>query len=119
TRRRARRRTWPGARPLSSGHHRQREAPERAFRTRRSVVPYVGHRGGDAGGAVGALPHPPVPPGALLRRLSWLVGRRATGYRQPAAGARDPLAEGHVGRFPARASDATRPRLGAPPCAAG
>ena len=59
------------------------------LRPRRGVVPHVGHRGGDAGGAARALPHAALASGALLRRLSRLVGRRAAGRRQSAAGARD------------------------------
>jgi hypothetical protein len=75
-----------GAGRLSSSGRREREAPEGDFRPRRSLLPYVGHRSRDAGGAAGALPHPALAPCALLRRLSWLVGRRATGHRQSAAG---------------------------------
>ena len=65
------------------------------LRARRGVVPHVGHRGGDAGGAARALSHAALAPGALLRRLPRLVGRRAAGRRQPVAGARDLHAEGH------------------------
>ena len=52
------------------------------LRPRRGVVPHVRHRGGDAGGAACALSHAAHAPGALLRRLSRLVGRRAAGRRQ-------------------------------------
>ena len=45
------------------------------------------HRGRDAGRAPGALPHAAHAPGALLRRLPRLVGRRAARPRQPAAAA--------------------------------
>ena len=92
-RRRARARARPRARQLSPGDRRQCATPAGDLRSRRSIVPHVGHRGGDAGGAARALPHPPFPPGALLRRLSRLVGRRAAGHRQPGAGARDLHAE--------------------------
>ena len=47
----------PGARRLSSGRRRQRRAAAGDLRAGRGVVPHVGHRGGDAGGAAGALPH--------------------------------------------------------------
>ena len=58
-----------------------------------------GHRGGDAGRRARPLPHPPQPPGALLRRLPRLVGRRvspasairatsATSTRSPSAATR-------------------------------
>ena len=49
----------------------------------RGVVPHVGNRGGDAGGAAGPLPHRTVASCSLLRCLSWLVGRRAARRRQP------------------------------------
>ena len=77
-----RRRARPGARRLPPGRGRQRRAAAGDLRPRRGVVPHVGHRGGDAGGAAGALSHRPHAPGALLRRLSRLVGRRAAGRRQ-------------------------------------
>src|SRR5246127_325792 len=64
-------------------------------------------------------PPPPLPSGAILRRLPRLVGRRATGHRQPAAGARDLHAQGHVGGFAARPAHATRHRLCAHQSAAG
>ena len=86
---RTRRGARSGARPLSSGRRRQREAAEGNFRARRSLVSHVGDRSGDAGGAAGALSHAALASGALLRRLSRLVGRRAAGHRQSAAGARD------------------------------
>ena len=73
----------PGARRLPPGGRRQRAAAARDLRARRGVVPHVGHRGGDAGGAARALPHAALAPGALLRRLPRLVGRRAAGRRQP------------------------------------
>ena len=47
------------------------------LRARRSFLPHVRHRGSDAGRAPGTLSHPAPLPGALLRRLPWLVGRRA------------------------------------------
>ena len=75
------------------GDRRQRTAAAGNLRSRRSIVPHVGHRGGDAGRAARALSHPPLPSGALLRGLSWLVGRRAAGHRQPGAGARDLYAQ--------------------------
>ena len=81
---RARARPRPGARRLPPGGRRQRAAPARDLGPGRGVVPHVGHRGGDAGGAAGALPHAAHAPGALLRRLPRLVGRRAAGRRQPA-----------------------------------
>ena len=46
----------------------------------------------------------PLASGALLRRLSRLVGRRAAGRRQSRAGARDLHAERHVGGHAARAA---------------
>ena len=54
----------------------------RDFRARRSLVPHVRHRSGDAGGAARPLSHPPHASGSLCRRLSWLVGRRAARRRQ-------------------------------------
>ncbi len=51
----------------------------------RGVVPHVRHGGGHAGGAACALPHGALAAGALLWRLSWLVGRCAAGHRQPGA----------------------------------
>ena len=86
-------RARPGARPLPSGDRRQREAPEGDFRPRRSVLSHVRDRGRDAGGPAGALSHAAVAPGAVLRRLSRLVGRRAAGRRQSASRARDLYAE--------------------------
>ena len=99
-------RARPGARRLSPGRRLQREAAAGDLGPRRGVVPHVRHRGGDAGGAARALSHPPLAPGALLRRLSRLVGRRAAGRRQPAAGARDLHAGGHVRGHAARAAHA-------------
>ena len=93
--------------------------PEGDFRPRRSLVPHVRHRGRHAGGAACALSHAPLAPGALLRCLSWLVGRRAAGHRQPAAGARDLHAARHVRGFAARAAHAARHRLRAGQSAAG
>ena len=54
-----------------------------------------------------------IAPGALLRRLSRLVGRRAAGRRQSAAGARDLHAQGHVRGHAARAAHA---RATSPAC---
>ncbi len=65
-------------------------APARDLRPGRGVVPHVGHRGRHAGGAAGPLPHAPLAPGPLLRRLPRLVGRRAARRRQSGAGARAP-----------------------------
>ena len=76
-RHRARARARPGARPLPPGRRRQRQTAARDLRPRRGLVPHVGHRGGHAGGAPGALPHAALAPGPLLRRLPRLVGRRA------------------------------------------
>ena len=112
-------RARPGARRLSSGDRRLRGAAEGDLRPRRSVVPHVGHRGRHAGGAARALSHAPVAPGALLRRLSRLVGRRAAGRRQSDAGARDLHAEGHVGGLAARAAQPRRHRLRAGQSVAG
>src|SRR5262249_28424319 len=98
---------------------RQRGAPESDFRTRRNLVPHVGHGGNDAGGAARALSHAPIALGALLRRLSRLVGRCAAGDREPAAGARELYVEGDVGRLAARAADATWYFLRARQSAAG
>ena len=75
----------PGARRLPPGRRRQRAPPARDLRARRGLVPHVGDRGGHAGGAPRALPHAPLAPGALLRRLPRLVGRRAARRRQPVA----------------------------------
>ncbi len=119
TRLSARARPRPGARPLSSGDRLQRPAAARDFRARRGVVSHVRHRGGHAGGAARALPHPPISPRAFLRRLSWLVGRRAAGRRQPGAGARYLHAEGHVRGYAAGAAHAPRHRLRAGQSAAG
>ena len=81
-RRGTRARPRPGARRLSSGGGRQCPPAARDFRPRRSVVPHVGHRSGDAGGAARPLPHPAFASRAVLRRLSRLVGRRAARHRQ-------------------------------------
>ena len=94
-------------------------APLRDFRARRSLVPHVRHRGRDAGGAARALPHPPLASGALCRRLSRLVGRRAARRRQPGVAARDLHAGRHVRADAARAEDAPRHRLRAGQSAAG
>src|SRR4051812_2829434 len=60
------------------------------YHTRRShLVRFCGADHGWGGGAARAPPPPPFPPGALLRRVSRLVGGRAAGHRQPGAGARD------------------------------
>ena len=118
-RRRPRARARPGARRLSSADRRERAAHQGDFRARRSVVPHVGHRSRDAGGAAGALSHPAHPPGALLRRLSRLVGRRAAGHRQSAACARDLYACGNVRGNAARAAHAARHRLRAGQSGAG
>ena len=109
----------PGARRLSSGRRRQRAAAARDLRPRRGLVPHVRHRGRDAGGAARALSHAAHAPGALLRRLSRLVGRRAAGRRQSGAGARDLHAERHVRGHAARAAHAARHRLRAGQSAAG
>ena len=50
----------------------------------------------------------PLAPGALLRRLSRLVGRRAAGRRQPGAGARHLHPEGHGRGHAAGAAHARR-----------
>ena len=108
-----------GARPLPSRHHRQRQAAVRDFRPRRGLVPHVRHRGRDAGGAAGALSHQPLASGALRRRLSRLVGRRAARRRQSGFAARDLYAGRHVGADAACAEDAPRHRLRAGQSAAG
>ncbi len=54
------------------------------LRSRRGLLPHVGNGGRDAGGAAGPLPHEAQVPGALLRRVPRLVGRRAAGCRQSA-----------------------------------
>ena len=85
-------RPWPGARLVSSGGRRQRPALERDLRSRRSVVPHVGHRGGHAGGAARALSHragrtwcasaaPITAGGATCSRASAIRCRRATPIR--------------------------------------
>ena len=107
------------ARPLSSRHHRQCAAAARDLRARRSLVPHVRHRSRDAGGAAGALSHPALASGALLRRLSRLVGRRAARRRQSGVAARDLYAGGHVGEDAARAAHAQGHRLRAGQSAAG
>ena len=66
----------------------------------RGVVPHVGHRGGHAGRAAGAIPHRPIAPGPLLRRLPRLVGRCAARARQSGDGADD---------LHARGNESTRP----------
>ena len=109
----------PGARPLSPRHHRQRQAALRDFRPRRGLVPHVRHRGRDAGGAAGALPHQTHASGSLCRRLSRLVGRRAARRRQSGVAARDLYAGRHVGADAACAEDAPRHRLRAGQSAAG
>jgi hypothetical protein len=43
--------------PYHPADRRERETSEGDFRARRSLVPHVGHRSGDAGGAARALPH--------------------------------------------------------------
>ena len=109
--------------PALGGYHvvdrRQRPASARAVRAGRGVVPHVGHGGGHAGGAAGALSHAAHAPGAVLRRLPRLVGRRAAGRRQPVARARDLHAQGHARRFAARVAHAPRHRLRAGEPAAG
>ena len=109
----------PGARPLSSRHHGQCAAAVRDIRARRSLVPHVRHRSGHAGGAAGALPHPPLASGSLCRRLSRLVGRRAARRRQSGVAARDLYAGRHVGADAACAANAPRHRLRAGQSAAG
>ena len=78
--------------PLLGSYHpcvaEQRRAPVPHLGARRGELPHVGHRGRDAGGAPGALPHAPQPPGALLRGLPRLVGGCAARHRQPPAAAR-------------------------------
>ena len=72
--------------PVLGAYHpvgRRQCAPAlRDFRARRSLLPHVRHRGRDAGGAARPLPHQTHASGALCRRLSWLVGRRAARRRQ-------------------------------------
>ena len=114
-----RRSTRPGAGrlpPLRRGQHR---APEGDLGPGAGVVPHVGHRGGDAGRAPGALPHAAQEPGALLRRVPRLVGGRAARPRQPDAAARDLHAQGHGRQEPAGAALAARHRLRAGQPAAG
>ena len=91
----------------------------RDFRARRSLVPHVRHRSRDAGGAAGALSHPPLASGALRRRLSRLVGRRAARRRQSGVAARDLYAGRHVGADAACAENPQRHRLRAGQPAAG
>ena len=112
-------RAWAGARPLSSCDRREREAAEGDFRPRRGVVSYVRHRSGHAGGPAGALPHKAIASGAVLRRLSWLVGRRATGHRQSASRARDLYAARYVRGYAAGSAHAAQHRLRAGQSAAG
>ena len=88
-------------------------------RARRGLVPHVGNRGRDAGGAARALSHRPHAPGAVRRRLSRLVGRRAARRRQSARAARDLYAGRDVRADAARAADAPRHRLRAGQSAAG
>ena len=86
-------------------------AVARDLRTRRDIAAHVRHRGGHAGRAPGALSHAAQVPGALLRRLPRLVGRRSAGSRQPDRGARDLHPQGHgrgVAARPAHAA-ATSP----------
>ena len=79
----------PGAGRLPVAGRRQRARGWRAISgKRRGLVPHVGHRSGHAGRAPRALPHAALAPRAFLRRLSWLVGRRAARHRQPGAGRR-------------------------------
>ncbi len=82
------------------------QAAQGDLRARRSVVPHVGHRGRDAGGAACPLPHAPHPSRAVQRRLPRLVGRCAAGYRQSGAGARHLHAGGDVRAYAARAAPA-------------
>ena len=100
-----------GARRLPPRGRLQRGAAAADLGPRRGVVPHVGHRGGDAGGAACALPHAAHASCAVLRCLPRLVGGRAAGRRQSAAGARDLHAGRHVGGDAARAAHATRHRL--------
>ncbi len=87
--------------------------------TRRSFVPHVRHRSGDAGGAAGPLSHAPLASGAFCRRLSRLVGRRAARRRQSRFAARNLYPGGHVGADAARPADAARYRLRAGQSVAG
>ena len=87
------------------------ERLRRDFRTGRSVVPHVRHRGGDAGGTTRALSHAPLASGALLRRLSRLVGRCSAGHRQSAAGTGDLHAGDMSEQHAACAAHAPRHRL--------
>ena len=98
---------------------RQRQTAVRDFRSRRSLVPHVRHRGGHAGGAARALPHQAHASGSFRRRLSRLVGRRAARRRQPGVAARDLYACRHVRADAARPADAPRHRLRAGQSAAG
>ncbi len=89
-RRGPRRRSRAGAGLAPPGGGGQRRPAAGDLRPRRGVLPHVGHRGGDAGGAARPLPHPQAADHPLLRRLSRLVGRRAAGDRQPRRGPRHP-----------------------------
>ena len=73
-RRRARARARAGAGQLPPRGGRQRRTLARDLRARRGVVPHVGDRGGDAGGAARALSHAAFAPGSVLRLLPRLVG---------------------------------------------
>ena len=84
-----------GAGPLPPGGRLERRAALRDLGARRSLLSHVRHRGGDAGGAPRALSHRALAPRALLRRLPWLVGRRAARRRQPAPAARNLHAARH------------------------
>ena len=107
------------ARQLPPGPRVQRAPLARDLRYGRNLVSHVGDRGRDAGGAARPLPHGPQPSGALLRRLSRLVGRCAAGRRQPAHRARDLHARGHGRGGAAGPAHPPRHRLRAGQSAAG
>ena len=109
----------PGARTLPSRHRRQCRAAVPDFGARRSLVPHVRHRSGDAGGEACPLSHPPFASGSLCRGLSWLVGRRAARRRQSAVAARNLYPGRDVGTDAACAANPQRHRLRSGQSAAG
>src|SRR5450830_40551 len=79
----------PGAGQPAPQRGRQRGTPAAHLGLGPGVLPHVGHRSRDAGRAPGPLPHRPAQPGALLRRLPRLVGRRAARPRRETYTLRD------------------------------
>ncbi len=105
---RARPRPRPGARAAAPGDRGEHRAPSPDLRARRGLVPHERDRGGDGGGAAGALQHPASADRVLRGGLSRVVGRRAAGPRQRAAPDGLPHPEGPPSRLARRDPPASR-----------